>query len=162
MKKILESTSRISDYCHFVSTLSETSTGHTFSAGRSAGTSFSRSRTLRVARGLPSAITTRDHRGPGATRRTWIGHAIVVVVSGATVVVGISGCAPRGLSTFSTNSAVGAVRRGARSAGRLGITRALATMTGVAVQDRRSNHCSCSKDRGVNTKNNKHTRKNRF
>ena len=88
--------------------------------------------------------------------------AMVVVVSGSTVVTGISGRAPRGSSTFSTSSAVGAVGRGARSAVLLGITRALATMTGVAVQGRRSNHCSCSKDRGVNTKNSKHTRKDRF
>jgi hypothetical protein len=91
-------------------------------------------------------------------------HRTIVgdVVPGATVVVGISGRAPREISTFSTDSCVGAVGMCARSTVLLGITQALATMTGAAVRGRWSNHCSRSKGRGVNTKNLKHTRKNRF
>jgi hypothetical protein len=76
------------------------------------------------------------HRVPRATRRARIALTIVVVVSRSTVVAGLSGRAPRELSTFSTESAVGAVGRGALSAVVLGITRALATMTGAAVHDR--------------------------
>jgi hypothetical protein len=69
--------------------------------------------------------------------RTRIASAIVImIVPRATVVTGLFGRAMRGLSTFSTDSAVGAVGGGARGAIWWGITQALATMTGDAVQDR--------------------------
>ena len=72
----------------------------------------------------------------------------IVVVSGATEFVDISGRALRGACTFSTGSGVGAGWGGARGAVLLGNTRALATMTGAAVQGRRSVHRFGSKGKG--------------
>ena len=86
----------------------------------------------------------------------------IVVVSGATEFVDISGRALRGACTFSTGSGVGAGWGGARGAVLLGNTRALATMTGAAVQDRRSVHRFGSKARGVYTEYQYHTRKKGF
>ena len=86
----------------------------------------------------------------------------IVVVSGATEVVGISGRALRGACTFSTGSAVGAGWGVARGAVLLGTTRALSTMAGAAVHDRQSSHCFGSKGQGILNLNQEHTKKKGF